>query len=96
VIARIRSLGAFDHQRRDLHSIKLSYFTEDQTLPSIRGDETHVGEGRGSQGDRVVQATGWAGAGAAGAGLLVTIGSTRLLISPPYIYIYIYIYSICI
>jgi hypothetical protein len=31
VIARIRSLGALDHQRRDLHPIKLSYLTKDQT-----------------------------------------------------------------
>jgi hypothetical protein len=29
VIARNRSLGALDHQRRDLDSIKLSYLTED-------------------------------------------------------------------
>jgi hypothetical protein len=35
VIARIRSLGALDHQRRDLHPIKLSYLTEDRALPSI-------------------------------------------------------------
>jgi hypothetical protein len=30
VIARIRSLEALDHQRRDLHPIKLSYLTEDR------------------------------------------------------------------
>jgi hypothetical protein len=35
VIARIRSLGALDHQRRDVHPIKLSYLTEDQTSSSI-------------------------------------------------------------
>jgi hypothetical protein len=35
VIARIRSLGALDHQRRDLQPIKLSYLTEDQAFPSI-------------------------------------------------------------
>jgi hypothetical protein len=29
VIARICSLGALDHQRRDLHPIKLSYLTKD-------------------------------------------------------------------
>jgi hypothetical protein len=33
VIARNRSLGALDHQRQDLHPIKLSYLTEDQALP---------------------------------------------------------------
>jgi hypothetical protein len=35
VIARNRSLGALDHQRRDLHSIKLSYLTEDQVASTI-------------------------------------------------------------
>jgi hypothetical protein len=35
VIARIRLLGALDHQRRDLHPIKLSYLTENRVLPSI-------------------------------------------------------------
>jgi hypothetical protein len=35
VIARNRSLGALDHQRRDLHSIKLSYLTEDRAASSI-------------------------------------------------------------
>jgi hypothetical protein len=35
VIARICSLGALDHQHRDLHSIKLSYLTEDWASPSI-------------------------------------------------------------
>jgi hypothetical protein len=91
VIAMICSLGALDHQRRDLHLIKLLYFTE--ALPSVRGDETRGGgEGRGGQGDRVVQAAGWVGAGAAGAELVLTIGSTGLPISPTYIYIYIYIY----
>jgi hypothetical protein len=35
VIARNRSLGALDHQRRDLHSIKLSYLTEDRAVSSI-------------------------------------------------------------
>jgi hypothetical protein len=40
VIARIRSLEALDHQRRDLHPIKLSYLTEDRALSLIssRGD----------------------------------------------------------
>jgi hypothetical protein len=35
VIARCRSLDALDHQRRDLHPIKLSYLTEEQTSSSI-------------------------------------------------------------
>ena len=35
MIARNRSLGALDHQRRDLHSIKLSYLTEDQAASTI-------------------------------------------------------------
>jgi hypothetical protein len=35
VIARNRSLGALDHQRRDLHSIKLSYLTEDRAAYNI-------------------------------------------------------------
>jgi hypothetical protein len=33
VIARSHLLGALDHQRRDLHSIKLSYLTEDESRP---------------------------------------------------------------
>jgi hypothetical protein len=37
---------------------------------------------------RVVEAVGWAGAGTAGAGLLLTIRSIGLPISPPYIYNY--------
>jgi hypothetical protein len=36
VIARIRLLGAVDHQRRDLHSIKLSCHMEDWALLSIK------------------------------------------------------------
>jgi hypothetical protein len=36
VIARNRSLEALDHQRRDLHSIKLSYLTEDRASSTIR------------------------------------------------------------
>jgi hypothetical protein len=36
VIARNRSLGALDHQRRDLHSIKLSYLTEDRVASTIK------------------------------------------------------------
>jgi hypothetical protein len=36
VIARNRSLGALDHQRRDLHSIKLSYLMEDRASSTIR------------------------------------------------------------
>jgi hypothetical protein len=35
VIVRNRSLGALDHQRRDLHSIKLSYLTEDRAASTI-------------------------------------------------------------
>jgi hypothetical protein len=35
VIARNHSLGALDHQRRDLHSIKLSYLTEDRAASTI-------------------------------------------------------------
>jgi hypothetical protein len=35
VIARNRSLEALDHQRRDLHSIKLSYLTEDRAASTI-------------------------------------------------------------
>jgi hypothetical protein len=38
VIARNRSLGALDHQRRDLHSIKLSYLTEDRAASTINHD----------------------------------------------------------
>jgi hypothetical protein len=40
VIARIRSFGALDNQRRDLHPIKLSYLTEDQASFSIVGSRT--------------------------------------------------------
>jgi hypothetical protein len=36
VTARIHSLGALDHQCRDLHLIKLSYLVEDQASPSIK------------------------------------------------------------
>jgi hypothetical protein len=36
MIARFRSLGALDHQRRDLNPIKLSYLMEDRALPSIK------------------------------------------------------------
>jgi hypothetical protein len=35
VIARNRLLGALDHQRRDLHLIKLSYLTEDRAASTI-------------------------------------------------------------
>jgi hypothetical protein len=35
VIARNRSLGALDHQRRDLHSIKLSHLTKDRVVSTI-------------------------------------------------------------
>jgi hypothetical protein len=47
VIARNRSLGALDHQRRDLHSIKLSYLMEDRATSSINLvslflHETHI------------------------------------------------------
>jgi hypothetical protein len=38
VIARNRSLGALDHQRRDLHSTKLSYVTEDRATSTITKD----------------------------------------------------------
>jgi hypothetical protein len=46
VIARNRSLGALDHQRRDLHSIKLSYLTENRvassiTFPFLEGGELY-------------------------------------------------------
>jgi hypothetical protein len=34
VIARNRSFGALDHQRRDFHSIKLPYLTEDRVAVS--------------------------------------------------------------
>jgi hypothetical protein len=40
VITRIRSLRALDHQRRDLHPIKLSYLTEDQASSNISHDFT--------------------------------------------------------
>jgi hypothetical protein len=40
VIARNRSLGALDHQRRDLHSIELSYLTEDQAASTINWYQT--------------------------------------------------------
>jgi hypothetical protein len=48
VIARNRSLGALDHQRRDLHSIKLSHLTEDRAASTIReaptcGDSSQTG-----------------------------------------------------
>jgi hypothetical protein len=36
VTVRIRSLGALDHQHRDLHPIKLSHLTEDRASSSIR------------------------------------------------------------
>jgi hypothetical protein len=39
VIARIRSLGALDHQHRDLHPIKLSYLTENQAMSCIKDGE---------------------------------------------------------
>jgi hypothetical protein len=39
VIARNRSLGALDHQRRDLHSIKLSHLTEDRAVSTIKEGE---------------------------------------------------------
>jgi hypothetical protein len=35
VIASYPSFGALDHQRRDLHSIKLSYLTEDRATSTI-------------------------------------------------------------
>jgi hypothetical protein len=35
VIVWNRSLGALDHQRRDLHSIKLSHLTEDRAASTI-------------------------------------------------------------
>jgi hypothetical protein len=34
-IVRICSIEALDHQRRDLHPIKLSYLTEDRASSSI-------------------------------------------------------------
>jgi hypothetical protein len=39
VIARNRLLGALDHQRRDLHSIKLSYLMKDWATSSIRSSQ---------------------------------------------------------
>jgi hypothetical protein len=39
VIARNRSLRALDHQRRDLHSIKLSYLTKDWAASTITRDK---------------------------------------------------------
>ena len=51
VIASNRSLGALDHQRRDLHSIKLSYLTEDRAASSISGrgtTDTSVAKGEAS------------------------------------------------
>jgi hypothetical protein len=36
LIERIRSLGALEHQHRDLHPIKLSYLTEDRATSSIK------------------------------------------------------------
>jgi hypothetical protein len=35
VIAMDRSLGALDHESRDLHSIKLSHLTEDRAASTI-------------------------------------------------------------
>jgi hypothetical protein len=37
VIATTCSLGALDHQRRDLHPIKLSYLTEDRATLVVDG-----------------------------------------------------------
>jgi hypothetical protein len=62
VIARNRSLRALDHQCRDLHSIKLSYLTEDRAtstmsltsrrssgwLGAVFGELDGWGSGRGS------------------------------------------------
>jgi hypothetical protein len=54
VIARNRSLGALDHQRRDLHSIKLSYLTEDRAASTITSPQFRVfyrdEDGRGGSG----------------------------------------------
>jgi hypothetical protein len=47
VIARIRSLGALDYQGRDLHTIKLSYLTEDRAFTIISVPETHFSEDEG-------------------------------------------------
>jgi hypothetical protein len=53
VIARNRSLGALDHQRRDLHSIKLSYLTKDRAVSTINYSNTSgEGVGPGDQGPR--------------------------------------------
>jgi hypothetical protein len=43
VIARNRSLRALDHQRRDLHSIKLSHLTEDRAVSSITSASRRLG-----------------------------------------------------
>jgi hypothetical protein len=49
VIARIRLLGALDHQRRDLHTIKLSYPRKIEPRHSIRARvEPRHGDQRGS------------------------------------------------
>jgi hypothetical protein len=39
VIARSRLFGALDHQRRDLHPVKLSYLTKDRASYSIKKHE---------------------------------------------------------
>jgi hypothetical protein len=43
VIARNHSLRALDHQRRDLHSIKLSHLTEDRAVSSITSASRRLG-----------------------------------------------------
>jgi hypothetical protein len=48
VIARNRSFGALDHQRRDLQSIKLSYLTEDRVASTIRLRHGRAGGQEGS------------------------------------------------
>jgi hypothetical protein len=45
VIARNLSFGALDHQCRDLHSIKLSYLTEDWAASTISGGRRCVADG---------------------------------------------------
>jgi hypothetical protein len=52
VIARNRSLGALDHQRQDLHSIKLSYLTEDRVASTI--NNTTAGLNKPVEGETVI------------------------------------------
>jgi translation elongation factor EF-1alpha len=56
VIARNRSLGALDHQRRDFHSIKLSYLTEDWAASTINNpDKIAFVPISGFEGDNMIE-----------------------------------------